>query len=241
VTVAPTLASWSEQRILRAMRGWRQGCGALLPWFRATPFAAAHHYRDRTLPVVAAVVAPAAVKGLVASLPAPARDTLWIFDLPGALALWLGYELRRRWKLASALSWNGWYDPRGVLAGREEIPLLLRLGLRIARWPVTRSACLLFDAGRHGDPTGPEHDGDPARRLDNRYTLNDEDAPTLDQLREMGIERIHVYAGGEPASDLLAYVEYLKSRLRVHFTRGVMLETATGPSRVLRSSTPTRG
>ena len=239
--MAPTLGSWPEQRILRAMRGWRQGCGALLPWFRATPFAAAHHYRDRTLPVGAPAAAPAAVKRLVASLPVPKRDTLWIFDLPGAVALWLGYELRRRWRLASALSWNGWYDPRGVLAGREEIPLLLRLGVRMARWPVTRGACLLFDAGRQGDPDGPQHDADPARQLDNRYTLNDEDAPTLDQLREMGIERAHVYAGGEPASDLRAYVEYLASRLRVHVTEGVMPGNATGPSRKLGSSTLSRG
>ena len=220
--MVPTLGAWPEPRILRAMRGWRRGCGPLLPWFRATPFAAAHHYRDRALLVGAPTVAPTAVKRLVRALPPPARQSLWIFDLPGPAALWLGYELRRRWRLASALCWNGWYDPRGVLGGREEIPLLLRLGLRLLGWPATRGACLFFDAGRHGEPAPAV---DPASWLDNRYSLDEDDAPTLEQLVAMGIRRAHVYSGGEPAPDLAAYVAYLERAMPVDVTGFVLAES----------------
>ena len=48
---AGTLAAWPEARVTQAMRAWRRGAGPLEPWFRATPFAAACHYRDRALPV----------------------------------------------------------------------------------------------------------------------------------------------------------------------------------------------
>lgn len=225
MTVPLTLQAWPERRILHAMRGWRRGCGALLPWFRATPFAAAHHYRDRTLPLDGPPIAPPAVKRLMAALPAPVRDTLWVFDLPGSAALWLGYELRCRWALASALCWNGWYDPRGMLHGREEIPLLLRLGVRLARRPAGRGACLLFDARRHTDSPGPEHPPDPASLLDNRYTLNEEDAPTLDQLEQMGIRRVRVHTWREPAGDLTGYVEYLERALDVAVIDRLMPES----------------
>ncbi len=119
--------------MLTAMRTWRHGCGPLEPWFRATPFAAAHHYRDRGLPMPRAGGVPAAAARFVATLPAPARRTLWILDLPGPLGLWVSYALRRRWGLSPALAWNGWYDPRGVLDGREEIPLLCALARRLPR------------------------------------------------------------------------------------------------------------
>src|SRR5260370_42636570 len=105
--MALTLQAWPERRILQAMRGWRRGCGPLLPWFRATPFAAAHHYRDRMLPIDCPAKAPRAVKRLVATLPAPAPGTLWIFDLPGAVALRLGYQLRCRFSRAPRASCYG--------------------------------------------------------------------------------------------------------------------------------------
>jgi len=217
--MALTLEAWPERRILQAMRGWRGGCGPLLPWFRATPFAAAHHYRDRMLPIDCPATAPRAVKQLVATLPAPAPETLWIFDLPGALALWLGYELRCRFRLASALCWNGWYDPRGILDGREEIPVLLALGQRLARRPAARGSCLLFDARREAE--------DPSRQadaLDNRYTLSEEDAPTLEQLAQMGIRRVHAHTWSAPAVDLAGYLDYLERGIAVAVTDRLMLK-----------------
>ena len=85
--------------------------------------------------------------------------------------------------MASALAWNGWYDPRAVLDGREEIPLLLALGdagSRVCRRGAAR--CLVFDSAR------------PRRReagaLDNRYALGEEDAPSLEHLKSMGIRRV---------------------------------------------------
>ena len=140
-------AAISEARALRAMRAGRRGIGALEPWFRATPFAAAHHYRGPTRR--ARLEAPPPVEQLLRSLPAPEPHELWIFDLPGPLALWLASGLRRRFGMTSVLAWNGWYDPRGVLDGSEEIPLLLALGKRVERLPARRRVCLVFDSTRH--------------------------------------------------------------------------------------------
>jgi len=222
--MALTLEAWPERRILQAMRGWRGGCGPLLPWFRATPFAAAHHYRDRMLPIDCPATAPHAVKHLVATLPAPAPETLWIFDLPGALALWLGYELRCRFRLASALCWNGWYDPRGILDGREEIPVLLALGQRLSRRPAARGSCLLFDARRETEVLGAEDPSRQANALDNRYTLSEEDAPTLEQLAQMGIRRVHAHTWSAPAVDLAGYLDYLERGMAVAVTDRLMLK-----------------
>ncbi|HWN90686.1 MAG TPA: hypothetical protein VNQ15_04730, partial [Verrucomicrobiae bacterium] len=132
---AGTLAAWPEARVARAMRAWRRGAGPLEPWFRATPFAAACHYRDRTLPIKHRGSPPRAVETLLGLLPVPERHTLWIFDLPGPLALRLAYALRQQRALTAALAWNGWYDPRGVLDGREEISLLLALGAKLEHAP----------------------------------------------------------------------------------------------------------
>ena len=222
--MALTLQAWPERRIRRAMRGWRGGCGPLLPWFRATPFAAAHHYRDRMLPIDCPATAPHAVKHLVATLPAPAPETLWIFDLPGALALWLGYEVRCRFRLASALCWNGWYDPRGILDGREEIPVLLALGQRLSRRPAARGSCLLFDARRETEALGAEDPSRQANALDNRYTLSEEDAPTLEQLAQMGIRRVHAHTWSAPAVDLAGYLDYLERGIAVAVTDRLMLK-----------------
>jgi hypothetical protein len=183
---------------------------ALEPWFRATPFAAAHHYRGRRFRTLSGTRAPASVERLLRSLPSPSRQTIWIFDLPGPLALWLAYGLRKRLGLASALAWNGWYDPRGALDGREEIPLLLTLARRLARLPVGRGACLLFDSTRHAE----QREG----ALDNRYSLGEEDAPSLAHLREMGVRRVRAWVWRKPGDDLSAYLAYLRRRLPVTLT-----------------------
>lgn len=200
----------SEARALAAMRAWRSGVGALEPWFRATPFAAAHHYRGRRFRALSGTGTPAPVERLLRSLPSPSDHTLWIFDLPGPLGLWLAYGLRKRLGLASALAWNGWYDPRGALDGRAEIPLLLALAGRLARVPARRGACLLFDSARHAE----KREG----ALDNRYALGEEDAPSLEHLREMGVRRVRAWVWHSPGEDLTAYLAYLGKQLPVTLT-----------------------
>jgi hypothetical protein len=199
--------------MLATMRTWRHGCGPLEPWFRATPFAAAHHYRDRALPIPRAPGVPVAAARFVATLPAPARRTLWIFDLPGPLGLWVSYALRRRWGLSPVLAWNGWYDPRGVLDGREEIPLLCALARRLPRPSGRRGGAILFDSRRQR--AIPPGTSSPARYLDNRYVLNEEDAPGIEQLGAMAIERVLAWSWGEEAEDLRAYLDYLGGGLVV--------------------------
>ena len=213
---APAFPALSEARVLAAMLAWRGGVGALEPWFRATPFAAALHHREhrpRTHARTSAPASPASVDRLLRSLPAPDPRALWIFDLPGPLALWLAYGLRRRFGLASALAWNGWYDPRGVLDGSEEIPLLLALGRKLARLPARRGACLVFDSGRHAAMK--------AGALDNRYALGEEDAPSVEHLGEMGIRRVRTWTWDAPGDDLSAYLGYLRTRLPVTVTASV--------------------
>jgi fermentation-respiration switch protein FrsA (DUF1100 family) len=209
---AGTLAAWPETRVGRAMRAWRRGAGPLEPWFRATPFAAACHYRDRSLSIDNVGAPPRAVERLLDFLPSPERGTLWIFDLPGPLAIWLAYALRRRRALTPALVWNGWYDPRGALEGREEIPLLLALGAKLEQVPA-RGAYLLLDTSRHSEPR-------PAR-LDNRYALSEEDVPTHAHLAQMGVKRALVWCWNKPAEDLAAYLAFLARRLRVTVTAKV--------------------
>jgi hypothetical protein len=209
---APAFPALSEARVLGAMLAWRRGVGALEPWFRATPFAAALHHRERprTRARTSAPASPASVDRLLRSLPAPDPRALWIFDLPGPLALWLAYGLRRRFGLASALAWNGWYDPRGVLDGSEEIPLLLELGRKLAHLPARRGGCLVFDSGRHASMK--------AGALDNRYALGEEDAPSVEHLGEMGIRRVRAWTWDAPGDDLSSYLEYLRTRLPVTVT-----------------------
>jgi hypothetical protein len=204
---APALPAISEARVLGAMVAWRHGVGALEPWFRATPFAAALHYRARGRRVASRTPSPASVERLLRSLPSPDPRALWIFDLPGPLALWLAYGLRRRFGMASALAWNGWYDPRGALDGREEIPLLLALGRRLARVPARRGGCLIFDSVRHAEML--------AGALDNRYALGEEDAPSLEHLIPMGIRRVRAWTWEARGEDLSAYLAYLGTRLPV--------------------------
>jgi hypothetical protein len=184
----------------------------LEPWFRATPFAAACHYRERALPIKDHGSPPRAVEELLALLPSPEPRTLWIFDLPGPPALWLAYVLRRRRALTPALAWNGWYDPRGVLDGREEIPLLLALGAKLERAPA-RGAYLLLDSSRHAEPR--------SARLDNRYALGEEDVPTLQHLAAMDVTRARAWTWSAPAEDLAAYLAYLAGRLPVIVTADI--------------------
>ena len=200
-------------RALSAMRAWRRGVGALEPWFRATPFASAHHYRCSLSDGPQRERPQAWLERLLRELPSPARDTLWIFDLPGPLALRLAHALRTRIGVASALAWNGWYDPEGALDGREEIPLLLDLGRRIARVPARRGACLLLDSARHGEKR--------AGALDNRYLLGEEDVPSLEHLGEMGVRRVRTWTWQRPARDLAGYLAYLRTRLPVAVTSGI--------------------
>jgi hypothetical protein len=112
--------------------------------------------------------------------------------------------------VASALAWNGWYDPRGVLDGREELPLLLTLAGSLARLPARRGACLLFDSARHAE----KREG----ALDNRYLLGEEDAPSLEHLREMGVRGVRAWVWQRPGDDLSAYLAYLRGRLPVALT-----------------------
>ena len=199
-----------EARVIAAMRAWRRGCGPLQPWFRATPFAAAFHYPERLVSLRASAAIPAAAASILTRLPRPRRDTLWILDVPGPLALWTAFALRRRHGMAAALCFNGWYDPRGILDGRAEIPLLMGLAGRLA--PRTRAGlgCLVFDAGRATAPGA-----DPAGVLDNRYELGEEDAPSREQLRAAGWRRVAAFCAGAPAADLAPYLEYLGAEMAV--------------------------
>lgn len=204
---APALPAISEARVLGAMVAWRRGVGALEPWFRATPFAAALHYRERGRRVASPASAPATVERFLRSIPSPDPRALWIFDLPGPLALWLAYGLRRRCGMASALAWNGWYDPRGVLDGGKEIPLLLALGRKLVRVPARHGGCLIFDSARHAELL--------PGALDNRYALGEEDAPSLEHLIPMGIRRVRAWTWEAAPEDLSAYLGYLGTRLPV--------------------------
>ena len=203
----------SEARALAAMRAWRRGLGALEPWFRATPFAAAHHYRGRLARTRTVGTMPAPVARVLRALPAPMRDTLWIFDLPGPSALWLAYGLRIRFGMPAALAWNGWYDPRGALDGRDEIPLLLALASPLARGRARRGGCLVFDSRRGRTRT--------AGTLDNRYALGEEDAPSLEHLLAMGIRRVKAWVWDSAAEDLAAYLSYLRTRVAVQISEQV--------------------
>jgi hypothetical protein len=202
----------SEARALGAMLAWRHGVGALEPWFRATPFAAALHHRGPRPRTNARASVPAPVNRLLRSLPDPDPHTLWIFDLPGPSALWLAFGLRRRFAMGAALAWNGWYDPRGVLDGRSEIRLLFDLARKLARMRVGRGTCLIFDSGRHAEK--------PGGALDNRYALGEEDAPSLEHLRRMAIRRVRAWTWDAPGEDLSAYLAYLGARLSVTLKAG---------------------
>ena len=204
---AGTLAEWSESRIVRAMRAWRRGCVAILPWFRATPFAAANHYRDQALGVAAPRSAPRAAAALASTLPTWDRTTFWVIDTDAPTALWLAHLLRRERGLAVALALNGWYDAEGALDGRAEIPLLLALGERAA----TRThgeAGLICERAR----LDASCDGS---RLDNRYRLGDEDLPSLDELRQLGRRRVCLFTEDEAAPDLAAWADALRSGMPV--------------------------
>jgi hypothetical protein len=200
------------------MRAWRRGCGWLEPWFRATPFAAAHHYRQRALRVAAA---PSTADGeaLARVLGMPGAGTLWVFDLPGPLAITLAWALRRAWRMSAALAWNGWYDPDGVLDGRAQIPLLLRLGETLIDAPDGAIACLVFDRLRNTGQASPE-------RLDNRYTVGDEDMPAIAQARAAGVERVRVLSSGDLAPDVAEYVSYLRSGMPVEVITDVEVVAA---------------
>ena len=200
-----------EARVIAAMRAWRRGCGPLQPWFRATPFAAAFHYPERLVSLRASAAIPAAAASILARLPRPRRDTLWILDVPGPLALWTAFALRRRHGMAAALCFNGWYDPRGVLDGRREIPLLLGLAPRLGRARPGAGACLVFDAGRRRDVAAEA----AAERLDNRYELGEEDAPSATQVQAAGIRRVRAHTWGDLAGDLAPYLEHLGRELPV--------------------------
>lgn len=204
---AGTLAAWSEARIIRAMRAWRHGCVAILPWFRATAFAAANHYRDRALVVTAPRSAPHAAVAFAAALPAWDRATFWVIDVHGPTALWVSHLLRRDRGLAVALAFNGWYDTDGALDGRAEIALLLTLGGRGAL-RTHGEAGLVCERARVDAPSD-------SMRLDNRYQLSDEDLPSGDQLRQLGRRRVCVFTERAIAPDLAAWADELRAGMTV--------------------------
>jgi len=216
---APTLAGWPESRIIAAMRAWRRGCEGMAPWFRATPFASAHHYRDRALRVSVAARAPATVERFVRTLPRAEASVLWIFDFPGVVALWLAYVLRRQRGLTLALGFNGWYDPEGCLDGRAEIPLLLQLGERLRHRRPRMEIGLLLDRRRAG--VAPD-----VTRLDNRYGLGEEDFPSLEYLRRSRCAVVSVFTEGDVAPDLGAWLDEIRAGLRVEVVSGVEVRTA---------------
>ena len=216
---APTLAGWPESRIIAAMRAWRRGCEVMAPWFRATPFASAHHYRDRALRVSVAARAPATVERFVRTLPRAEASVLWIFDFPGVVALWLAYVLRRQRGLTLALGFNGWYDPEGCLDGRAEIPLLLQLGERLRHRRPRMEIGLLLDRRRAG--VAPD-----VTRLDNRYGLGEEDFPSLEYLRRSRCAVVSVFTEGDVAPDLGAWLDEIRAGLRVEVVSGVEVRAA---------------
>src|SRR5262249_21275070 len=108
------------------------------------------------------------------------------------------------------LCFNGWYDPRGALDGRAEIPLLLGLAPRLARRPRAGLGCLVFGA-RRAAPLGP----DPAARLDNRLGPGEEDPPGREQRPAARRRRGVALSAGEPAADLAPYLDYLRAEMPV--------------------------
>ena len=214
----PTLDGWPESRIIASMCAWRRGCKRLAPWFRATPFAAAYHYRDRALLVSAPARPPAAIERFARTLPRADASVLWVLDFPGVVALWLGYLLRERRGLALAVGFNGWYDPDGCLDGRGEIPLLLKLGERLRGIRPRMEVGLSLDRQRAGAAPGPT-------RLDNRYGLGEEDFPSLEYLRASRCAAVAVFTEGTVAPDLSAWLDEVREGLRIEVVAGVEILT----------------
>jgi hypothetical protein len=162
---------------------------------------------------------PCAVERLASTLPPADPSALWVLDLAGTTALWLGYLLRRRLGLAVALGFNGWYDPEGDLDGRAEIPLLLGLGERLRGTRPRAEAGLILDRGRLTEDSS-------VTRLDNRYSLGQEDFPPLEHLCHAGRRTVYVFTEGGVAPDLGAWLDDVRSAVAVEIVEGIEAHAA---------------
>ncbi|HWI60497.1 MAG TPA: hypothetical protein VNT75_01520 [Symbiobacteriaceae bacterium] len=174
-----------------AFRAWRAGSGALLPYVKSTPFVSLSRFPvDMDLRPCDAVAVDVAVDA----------GELVILDFPGARSVMAGLRLWESHGLWPVVTFPLWFHPHGIVG---DAALAFALLLQAPSAGPSSGWSLLLDSTRYSDdPLTPD-------RFNNQYELTEDDLPTVEELRELGVTGVLMVTDGPAKDDLQRYAAYL--------------------------------
>ena len=195
------LSALAPEAFEAAFRAWRAGSGPLLPYVKSTPFVSLARFGG-DMDLAADVAAPAC--------PDLEAGELAVVDLPAAESLAAGLRLWAERRLWPVVTFGTFYHPHGMVGDRETAGLLLAKAPAADAEP--EGWCLLTDHRRYVD--GPL----PAGRFNNQYELTEDDLPSAEELRALGITGVCLWSAEPAKEDLQRYAVYLsEAQLKVRW------------------------
>ncbi len=116
-----------------------------------------------------------------------AGEAALVVDLPGALAVGLGYHLQKA-GIAPVLAWGGLHRPAGLLEGRSGLAAIGYYGARLQKWQAAEGLAFLLERER----SGPANLDDLRlfNTFDNRYHAGELLFPPLAGLKANGLQAL---------------------------------------------------
>lgn len=197
--------------LLGHYRRWREGAGAFEAYVRATLFVSLKHYPYEEL--IDEEGNEGEEQEICERLPryfplVDGKNTLFLVDLPGQLALSVAKCLNNYYQVKPILLMHQPLHPRGLVGDRQFVQRLLRVGDALQSYVDVRGFVLVLDYQRFGE----YGEADLQQYFNNQYELSEEDLPEAELLRHLGYSQVHLLTENPIKADLANYLAYLEEQ-----------------------------
>jgi hypothetical protein len=133
-------------------------------------------------------------------------DTLIFIDYADYQSLDYAYLLYQGYNIVPILTFNNILHEYGIVGSQEFIKRLIYYSFIIEENRLPKGYAFIMDYNRHNAKSISAS----RNFFNNRYELEEEDLPSIEMLKELGVKNVLIFHQNEMKGDVSVYMDYLK-------------------------------
>ena len=193
-------------------RNWKYGLKEFRGFLRSTPFVSLQVYDDFTLKETELHINQDDLNNLLKDILLKINEKCFcIIDLPFGLMLNLAVSLNNDYEIKPVLNVNMVFNEYGLVGSRENISTLIYNSLKLKKIKSDKFI-MMFDYNRYNDEIDFKNIYD---RLNNQYSIGDDDFPGGKFLKDLGYNKIAVFTSKSIKEDLKIQLDFIEKEMEV--------------------------
>ena len=194
-------------------RRWKSNLGPFRGFFRSTPFVSLQTYDDFSLEEE--IIIEYDQKVLEIILDKSNEENFLIVDMPLKEIINLGLVLNNEYSIKPILNINLLFHSFGIIGNKDNINKLINNGLKL-KDTKTDKFVMLIPYDRYNKEL---NSADLENRLNNQYSIGEDDLPYADMLKELGYNQVVIITKDNIKEDLNDYVNFVCKDVRVEIIK----------------------